>query len=105
MKEIFKAGRIYTEQQTMDDAYLVVEDGRISELLDDYTGMLPVHDNTDKIIIPGIIDIHSHGCMGYSATCKDMDEVYGFTKPLPQLVSPAFSQPLRNLTVWLRLPM
>lgn len=82
MKEIFKAGRIYTEQQTMDDAYLVVEDGRISELLDDYTGMQPVHDHTDKIIIPGIIDIHSHGCMGYSATCKDMDEVYGFTKAI-----------------------
>lgn len=80
MKKVFKAGQIYTEDQVVENKYLVVEDGIFTDLLTEYTGAY--YDASDRIIIPGIIDIHSHGCMGYSATCKNADEVYGFTKAI-----------------------
>lgn len=80
MKEVIKAGKIYTEDSVIDNGYLVVEDGIFTHLLTQYTG--DFYDASNQIIIPGIIDIHSHGCMGYSATCKDADEVYGYTKAI-----------------------
>lgn len=80
MKKVFKAGQIYTEDQVVENKYLVVEDGIFTDLLTEYTGAY--YDASDRIIIPGIIDIHSHGCMGYSATCKNADEVHGYTKAI-----------------------
>lgn len=80
MKEVFKASKIYTEDRVIDNGFLVVEEGIFTDILIAYKGAY--YDASDKIIIPGIIDIHSHGCMGYSATCKDADEVYGYTKAI-----------------------
>lgn len=80
MKNIIKADRIYTEDQVIDKGFLVVENGIFTDILTDYNGSY--YDASNQIIIPGIFDIHSHGCMGYSATCKDADEVYGYTKAI-----------------------
>lgn len=80
MNKVFKAGIIYTEDQIVENRFLVVEDGKFRDILTKYTGSY--YDASNQIIIPGIIDIHSHGCMGYSATCRDSDEVYGYTKAI-----------------------
>ena len=82
MKEIFEVGKIYTENKLIENGYLVIEEGRIIDILPQCDSISPDYIYREGVIIPGIIDIHSHGCMGYSATCNDINEVYGYTKAI-----------------------
>lgn len=77
----YRCQKIYGEDGIYTNANLLVKDGKFQGISEHVNyAAVDVIEYEDAIIIPGIIDIHSHGRLGYSATCKDMDELYGYTK-------------------------
>lgn len=78
-------GRIYTEAQVIEKGYLVVENGKISDIQKgDYKGHLNQIDVAGKHVLPGFIDIHIHGGYGEDA----MDASYnGLNHLAKQLLS------------------
>ncbi|PNZ69492.1 N-acetylglucosamine-6-phosphate deacetylase [Staphylococcus croceilyticus] len=74
-------GRIYTEEQVIENGYLVVEDGKISDIQEgEYTGDLQQVDAKGQNVLPGFIDIHIHGGYGEDA----MDASYEGLKHLAE---------------------
>lgn len=59
-----KSSRIYTAQGCVD-GILHVEDGKIVEILDPNSAVEIDCDAQDHRVLPGIIDTHNHGTMGY----------------------------------------
>lgn len=74
-------GKIYTEEQVIENGYLVVEDGKISDIQEgEYTGDLQQVDAKGQNVLPGFIDIHIHGGYGEDA----MDASYEGLKHLAE---------------------
>lgn len=74
-------GKIYTEKQVIENGYLVVEDGKISDIQQGtYTGELEQIDVKGQNVLPGFIDIHIHGGYGEDA----MDASYEGLKHLAE---------------------
>ncbi len=72
--KFYKSTRIYTEEGIVD-GFLGVKDGKINSII---TGMIdkPYEDFGDKRIIPGVIDTHNHGAIGYRFDeCKTQEEI------------------------------
>jgi len=71
MKTIFAAHRIYTPIQELEDAFVVVDDGRIREISQRPYAEIPadakIVDFGDAILAPGFLDIHIHGGAGVDA--------------------------------------
>lgn len=59
MKKYYKASKIFTENEVLEDSFLIVEDGKILEFVKDYQG--EYEDFTGKYIAPGLVDTHVHG--------------------------------------------
>ena len=59
MKKYFKAAKIFTNTNVMTDTFLVVENGKIVDFVDEYDG--EYEDLSDKYIAPGLVDTHVHG--------------------------------------------
>lgn len=57
---IIKNGKLFQEQGTFADGDLFIEDDKIAE-----TAEGEVIDATGLYVIPGLTDIHFHGCVGY----------------------------------------
>ena len=99
-----KNARVYrTEQRDFVPATVVVEDGKIKSILAPDTCVcdLTVVDGTDALLVPGLVDTHTHGRIGYdfdSATVeqmKDMRHSYavdGTTTVFPTIASAPLSQ-------------
>ena len=67
-KYVITNGKIYTETHLIEQGYLIVEDGKISEIQESqYTGELEQIDAKGQNILPGFIDIHIHGGYGEDA--------------------------------------
>lgn len=68
---IIKNVKVYTEDKTFEDGVIVVRDGRIEKVLPDDRSVGEefsedeVTDGNGAYAIPGLIDIHFHGCKGY----------------------------------------
>jgi N-acetylglucosamine-6-phosphate deacetylase len=67
MKKIFKGDIIYTKNpnsfEVNKDSYLIVEDGVVKEIcryLESIPSDCEYLDYTNKLIIPGFVDIHLH---------------------------------------------
>jgi len=62
--KFYKSKRIYTEKGIVD-GFIGVENGKVASII---TGTLdkPYEDFGNKRIIPGVIDTHNHGAVGYS---------------------------------------
>ncbi|MEA5018316.1 MAG: amidohydrolase family protein [Erysipelotrichaceae bacterium] len=72
--KFYKSTRIYTEEGIVD-GFLDVKDGKFKSII---TGMIdkPYEDFGDKRIIPGVIDTHNHGAIGYRFDeCKTQEEI------------------------------
>lgn len=69
---IIKSKRIVLQNQIMN-GYIVVENGIIQSIEPVNAGLKEDLDVKEKMIIPGIIDTHNHGTMGYSLM-KDASE-------------------------------
>lgn len=57
--KVFKAGKIFTKDQILENKFLVVQDGKFKEYLDDYKG--EYEDYSDYYLAPGLVDTHIHG--------------------------------------------
>ena len=78
---IIHSGRVYTASGCKD-VCLKVEGEKITEILEDYQGPIDLEFGNHRII-PGIIDTHNHGSMGYSlmGVVDDMEQqVRGYLK-------------------------
>ena len=99
-----KNARVYrTEQRDFIPATVVVEEGKIKSILapDACTCDMTVVDGTGKLLVPGLVDTHTHGRIGYdfdSATVeqmKDMRHSYavdGTTTVFPTIASAPLAQ-------------
>ncbi|MBE5780452.1 MAG: N-acetylglucosamine-6-phosphate deacetylase [Clostridiales bacterium] len=88
MKKLIKSSRIYTEGGILDGAILV-EGSKIAALYKkdaipaDFDG--EVFDYGSERVIPGIIDLHTHGFKGWSAQTTDKEQIRMMAKSLPSV--------------------
>ena len=99
-----KNARVYrTEQRDFIPATVVVEKGKIKSILapDACTCDMTVVDGTGKLLVPGLVDTHTHGRIGYDfdsatvAQMKDMRHSYavdGTTTVFPTIASAPLAQ-------------
>lgn len=67
-KYVITNGRIYTENETIEQGYILVEDGKITQITKgEYKGDLTTIDVKGQHVLPGFIDIHMHGGYGEDA--------------------------------------
>jgi len=82
MKIAFTARRLYTPSEEIADPLLVVEDGRITEVVSrsakDHPPNAAITDFGDTVLAPGFFDIHMHGGAG-------LDVMRASTAELPRL--------------------
>lgn len=74
-----RAKRIYTNNGIID-GFIIVSGGIIQDIA---SGNVEGEDYSDCMIIPGIIDTHNHGAMGYTLVGKcdnKREEILGFLK-------------------------
>jgi len=95
---IIYSNRVYTATG-VKAAFLEVEDGKIVKILPKDTKIKADVDYGDLRIIPGIIDTHNHGAVGYrfdyvneeeARICMKGEAAYGITAMLP--TTPVISQ-------------
>ena len=59
---IIKNVKVYTEEKSFKDGEIIINDGVFAEYAD---GADDVIDGEGCYAVPGFIDLHFHGCMGY----------------------------------------
>ncbi len=61
-------GIVYTPSQRLENANICIKDGRIAGVTEAPCGDGEVIDAAGKVVIPGLIDIHTHGALGWDAS-------------------------------------
>lgn len=97
-------GNVFTESGNFQRKNLLIQDGKIQELLPPELGVSDAEmvNCTDKLILPGFIDIHIHGRNGFDVT-KDPAQVAqclpqcGVTAFLPTTLTRSFEETLDTL--------
>jgi N-acetylglucosamine-6-phosphate deacetylase len=69
---IIKNGLVYQEDKTFAKKDLYIEDGKIVESPDQVTDKTEV-DAEGLLVLPGLIDVHSHGAVGHDFSDGDME--------------------------------
>ena len=73
---IFKGGRVFTGEK-FEKADVRTEDGKIAEI----GAELPAKEGEEivelgeNLLVPGFIDLHTHGCIGYDFSTADAEEI------------------------------
>ncbi len=106
----FAAAKLLGLQGTVENPILLVEDGRVREILnrqnDRPTSGLPVSDFGDAWIAPGYFDLHIHGAAGYDVMDDKPEALpaiehllarHGVTSYYPTTVTAAMDATLRAL--------
>jgi N-acetylglucosamine-6-phosphate deacetylase len=79
MKTVFTAGRLFTPLEEIQNPLLVVEEGRITEVVSRAGKAIPVDaslvDFGDTVLAPGFFDIHIHGGAGVDVMRTSGDDV------------------------------
>jgi len=79
MKTVCTAQRLFTPLQEIEDAFLVVEDGHISEISSRTSGSVPSNatliDFGNAVMTPGFFDIHMHGGAGLDVMRASVPEL------------------------------
>jgi N-acetylglucosamine-6-phosphate deacetylase len=97
----YYARKIITEEGIINNAYLLVNDGKISDIVNKAPKNENVVSFKDGIIAPGLIDIHTHGGLGYETGMGSVDNLikwsrfklkHGVTGFLPTTPSVSFEQ-------------
>ncbi len=72
---ILKNAKVFIEKK-FTDVQIYIKDGKISEITNkcNFTDEDFI-DCTNKYIIPGFVDIHTHGCVGYDFSSANADEI------------------------------
>lgn len=58
MRKYYKASKIFTENDVLENSFMAVEDGKIVEFTDSYDGVY--EDLGENYIAPGLVDTHVH---------------------------------------------
>lgn len=67
-KYVIANGRIYTENETIAQGYIIIDNGKIAQIgTGEYQGELTTIDLKGQHVLPGFIDIHIHGGYGEDA--------------------------------------
>jgi N-acetylglucosamine-6-phosphate deacetylase len=67
-KYVIANGRIYTENETIAQGYIIIDNGKIAQIgTGEYQGELTTIDLKGQHVLPGFIDIHMHGGYGEDA--------------------------------------
>ena len=87
-KTLFVRGRVYVDGRFQAGS-LLVEDGRIAAFGDLPASGLPVKDLKGRMLVPGFLDLHTHGGNGVdvnAATAEDFGTISGllYTSPSPR---------------------
>lgn len=69
---IIKNGSVYQEDKSFAAKDLYIEGGRIVESVDQVTDRTEV-DAAGLLVLPGLVDIHSHGAVGHDFSDGDME--------------------------------
>lgn len=73
---LFKGGKVFTGEK-FENVSVRVEDGKITEIaqgLSEKAGE-EVVELGENLLIPGFIDLHTHGCVGYDFSTADKEEI------------------------------
>lgn len=86
MKKMILSNRIYSERGVIAGGFSI-ENNRIGkiyhkEYLPDLSGYEVIDFGTNRII-PGLIELHIHGYLGWSAMTSDKGQIQGLSKALP----------------------
>lgn len=77
-----RCNEIYTENGCIE-GLLIIEDGKIKDII---CGNIPLDEDTldarEHRILPGIIDIHTHGYMGCNAQATEISELVDLSKKM-----------------------
>ena len=96
---LLKGGKVLLDTFEFEEKNVLVRDGRIAEVTDDISISEEVLDCTDCYIVPGLVDVHTHGCLGYDYTDAGESEIAkmadyqlsrGVTSFLPTLVTSSY---------------
>lgn len=75
MKAII-GGKVYTPEKILQPGVILVNDGKIQTVGSEHEIKIPpdavIIDTTDRIVVPGFIDVHIHGLMGYDMMGKHL---------------------------------
>lgn len=79
---LFRNGKVFTGEK-FEEVSVRVEDGRIAQIAPDLSEKAgeEVVQLGEDLLIPGFIDLHTHGCMGYdfsTATKEEIDKMCDF---------------------------
>lgn len=78
---ILKNGNIYYNGKFQKGA-IVIKNGIITDMIfdDSSVNSADAIDCTDKYIIPGLVDIHTHGCVGFDFSTATVNEIHQMRK-------------------------
>ena len=102
---LIKNGLVFRKNGSFEHLHILVENGRIVNLItgnpeDDYSG--EVIDAKDCYVVPGLTDIHFHGCMGHDF-CEGTEDAfeiisaYEFSCGVTNLCPATMSLPVESL--------
>ena len=74
MKAYF-ASTIVTEKDSLPDAYLLEDQGFIAGIVREPPSGIPVEAYKDCILAPGLIDVHTHGALGYETGFGSIEDL------------------------------
>lgn len=72
---IIKNGTVFQEDKTFVKKNLYIENGRIVEFLPETSGVSEI-DADGLFVLPGLVDIHSHGAVGQDFSDNNMDGLH-----------------------------
>jgi len=70
---VIRAGQIVLADEVVTDAVLEVDRGRITRVVAAAEGPTPTHWFPDGTVLPGMVDVHVHGCGGWRVGADDGD--------------------------------
>ena len=107
-KTVLKNGLVFISDNGFAKTSLIIEYGRISSFSDSYDEDTVIIDCENSIIIPGLTDVHLHGCSGYDICDADRTSLekicefelcHGITTICPTTMTLPFAQLANIVTV------
>jgi N-acetylglucosamine-6-phosphate deacetylase len=84
--KIFKNASVFISDGDFVNASIYVNEGKVEAIINSYESVscAEVIDCTDRLIVPGFIDIHIHGRCGFDTMniLKNPDEIYSLAKSM-----------------------
>ncbi|SDI36091.1 N-acetylglucosamine-6-phosphate deacetylase [Dolosicoccus paucivorans] len=84
MAQYLQAKYVVLPDAVLEDGCLVVEDGKIAQILTKVPDGVPVTEYSNGIIAPGLVDVHIHGYKGHDVMDLNADGVEEMAAHLPE---------------------